>query len=230
MSLALVLAGLYPPTGKLRWNEGLNWQPVPYTSLPLSSHVSQNGGTKLLWKDCGFLDQIKSVMLLFPTQWKKYQSGWQNRCTGKNKETKIERDGHVRVDNSGVEKMHFVVFVLDVPCTTTNILPEFEVLDKIKLLSTYRLTASSCSSTIIGLKELEGISHQLVKPAPRRLCPVRHAFMNDILMVTESFGAVSQFYFTTTNDTISLTMRPFTETDSNYTRVHVRHTKNNNVD
>lgn len=58
MSLALVLAGLYPPTGKLRWNEGLNWQPVPYTSLPLSSHVS---------KKYGVPEGFNSVLLLFVT-------------------------------------------------------------------------------------------------------------------------------------------------------------------
>lgn len=33
MSLLLVLAALYPPTPSTRWNDQLNWQPIPYQYL-----------------------------------------------------------------------------------------------------------------------------------------------------------------------------------------------------
>lgn len=36
MSMATVLAGLFPPKGTaLEWNKGLNWQPIPIFSEPL---------------------------------------------------------------------------------------------------------------------------------------------------------------------------------------------------
>ncbi|XP_037048455.1 lysosomal acid phosphatase-like [Bradysia coprophila] len=34
MSAQANLAGLYPPTGRLIWNEDLNWQPIPIHSVP----------------------------------------------------------------------------------------------------------------------------------------------------------------------------------------------------
>lgn len=38
MSIALALAGLFPPQGTpLEWNKELNWQPVPYTFEPLDA-------------------------------------------------------------------------------------------------------------------------------------------------------------------------------------------------
>ncbi|XP_076251086.1 venom acid phosphatase Acph-1-like [Rhynchophorus ferrugineus] len=36
MSTSLLLAGLYPPSGCLRWRTNLNWQPIPYNYLPVS--------------------------------------------------------------------------------------------------------------------------------------------------------------------------------------------------
>lgn len=41
MSLQLVLASLFPPTGKHIWQEHLNWQPVPFNYWPdAEDHVS----------------------------------------------------------------------------------------------------------------------------------------------------------------------------------------------
>jgi hypothetical protein len=34
-SLQLVLAGLFPPVEEQIWETGLNWQPIPFSTLPL---------------------------------------------------------------------------------------------------------------------------------------------------------------------------------------------------
>lgn len=38
-SLQLVLAGLFPPQGKQKWNEKLNWQPIPIGYDPRDQYV-----------------------------------------------------------------------------------------------------------------------------------------------------------------------------------------------
>lgn len=38
-SLQLVLAGLFPPVGLQKWDDGLNWQPIPFNTLPISQDV-----------------------------------------------------------------------------------------------------------------------------------------------------------------------------------------------
>ncbi|KAF5291953.1 hypothetical protein FQR65_LT11353 [Abscondita terminalis] len=42
MSLELVLAGLFPPERTLlEWEQELNWQPIPYDSLPQNNHLME---------------------------------------------------------------------------------------------------------------------------------------------------------------------------------------------
>lgn len=52
MSLELVLAALYPPTGTpLDWSSGanLNWQPIPYKELQYDTdHVIKKNQKKLI--------------------------------------------------------------------------------------------------------------------------------------------------------------------------------------
>nr|XP_022919445.1 venom acid phosphatase Acph-1-like [Onthophagus taurus] len=38
-ALQLVLAGLFPPTNKLRWNEDLDWNPIPYNYLTMNENL-----------------------------------------------------------------------------------------------------------------------------------------------------------------------------------------------
>ncbi|XP_050296544.1 venom acid phosphatase Acph-1-like [Anthonomus grandis grandis] len=39
MSLLLVLASLYPPSGELIWNDQLNWQPIPYNTFDVDKEI-----------------------------------------------------------------------------------------------------------------------------------------------------------------------------------------------
>ncbi|XP_058791858.1 venom acid phosphatase Acph-1-like [Phymastichus coffea] len=43
-SLALVLASLYPPEGELKWNEQLDWQPIPINFVPIKFDILFNSG------------------------------------------------------------------------------------------------------------------------------------------------------------------------------------------
>jgi hypothetical protein len=38
-SLQLVLAGLFPPVEEQIWETGLNWQPIPFSTLPLDQDL-----------------------------------------------------------------------------------------------------------------------------------------------------------------------------------------------
>ena len=42
MSAYSVLTGLFPPEGKQKWRDGLDWQPIPVHTVPLmEDHVSK---------------------------------------------------------------------------------------------------------------------------------------------------------------------------------------------
>ncbi|XP_072756978.1 uncharacterized protein [Anoplolepis gracilipes] len=68
VSLQLVLAGLFPPTGVQRWNSRVNWQPIPTTYTP---RVDDN---LILSDECPqYLNEYDRVLSLPEVQAKIYQ-------------------------------------------------------------------------------------------------------------------------------------------------------------
>jgi prostatic aicd phosphatase len=57
MSLELVLAGLWPPTGTQRWMPGLNWQPIPYNYLTSDKELQ---GTSVCTNYNTLLSEVKN--------------------------------------------------------------------------------------------------------------------------------------------------------------------------
>nr|CAI5863163.1 unnamed protein product [Callosobruchus analis] len=52
MSLQLVLASLFPPTGQNVWENSLNWQPVPFNYWPVEEdHVIEDSKAKAAGKE-----------------------------------------------------------------------------------------------------------------------------------------------------------------------------------